>query len=133
MAKTDETTVQQVEAASEATAPVVEESRKKPSSVTTTVWCPGKQAAKEALYAQAKVNTRDAIPVMSYDVDCKVVGTKAKTVDKTEGTAWEISVTYTPRTDVPPEPVDLEKVIAEAKSGYDSTHPGDPDFLGSKD
>jgi hypothetical protein len=91
------------------------------------VWTPSSQASRDSLFNQAKVNTRDAIPVAAYDVVCEVVGT-SKTKDP-EGTKWDIKVTYTPRKDVPAEPVDLEKVIKEAQAGYEESHPGDPDFL----
>ena len=130
-AKTDPKPVEQpVEAAAPDKAPAAEPSTARENSVTTTVWSAGKNVVKEDLFKQAKANVRDAIPVASYDVRCEVVGTKAQTVAKTAGTAWEVKVTYTPRANVAkPEPVDLERIIAEAQSGYGTTHAGDPDFL----
>lgn len=118
----------QVEAAADETIPT-EEPSGKTKSVVTSVFSEGKTANREALFRQAIVNVRDAVPVASYDVSCEVKGTKAKTVDKVAGTAWEIEVSFTPLTDKP-EPVDLDKVIKEAQAGYGDSHPGDPNFLG---
>jgi hypothetical protein len=101
----------------------------KANTLTTTVWAPGDKASRDNLFSQAKVNTRDAIPVAAYDVVCEVVGTSKKSVNDTVGTAWEIQVTYTPIAGAPHEQVDLEKVIKEAQAGYGITHPGDADFL----
>lgn len=117
-----------VEAAAPETKPAHKAEKAKPQSVTTGVWCEGKSANREALFRQAIVNVRDAVPVMAYSVSCEVKGTKAKTVDKVEGHVWEVEVTFTPRDDVPSEPVDLDKVITEAQAGYGDTHPGDPNF-----
>lgn len=118
----------QVEAASGETVAVPEAGKDR--KVTTTVWCAGKNVNREELFRQAIVNVRDAVPVASYDVSCEVAGTKAAERDKTPGTAWEISVTFTPRGNVEkPEPVDLDKIVKEAQASYGSTHPGDPNFL----
>lgn len=129
--ETDAPAEVQVEAAAEETAPTADTSGKS-RAVSTTVWSPGRQAAREDLFRQAIVNVRDAVPVASYDVACEVKGTTHTQVNKTAGTAWEIEVTFTPRVDKP-EPVDLERVIKEAQAGYGETHPGDPDFLGKQD
>lgn len=126
--KTAGTVEAPVETASPDKAPAPEPSGKG-ESVKTVVWAAGKTARREELFGQAIVNTRDAIPVASYDVVCEVTGTSKKQHDKTEGTAWEITVHYAPRTSAPPEPVDLEAVIKEAKAGYGDSHPGDPLFL----
>jgi hypothetical protein len=128
MAETkNETAEVAVEAAAPETVQVVENDGKA-KSVSTTVWMAGKQAQREALFSQAIRNTRDAIPVAAYDVECKVVGTKGAKRDKTDGTVWEVAVLYTPRKNAPQEPVDLDRVIKEAKASYES-HPGDPNFL----
>jgi hypothetical protein len=129
--KTAGTVEAPVEAAAPEKAPVLEPSSKKSTTVTTSVWSPGKTINKEVLFKQATVNTRDAVPVIAYDKpDFKVTGTKAKQVDKADGTLWTVEVTYTPLSGAPKEhPVDLEKVIAEAKAGFGESHPGDPNFL----
>lgn len=116
-----------VEAAAPETAPPVEVGGRE-KSLTTTVWMAGKQAQRETLFAQAVRNTRDAIPVAAYDVRCEVVGTKPSKRDKTDGTSWEVAVHYSPRANMPSEPVDLERVIKEAQASYEQ-HPGAPDFL----
>jgi hypothetical protein len=116
----------QVEAASDEKIPAPIDG--KPRTVSTQVWTAGKTINREFLFSQAVANVRDAVPVASYDVACEVKSTKAKTLDKNDGTAWTVEVTFTPRVEKP-EAVDLEKVIAEAKAGYGDTHPGDPDFL----
>jgi hypothetical protein len=121
-----------VEAAAPETVPAPETPSGRGSTITTTVWAEGKTASREALFNQAIANTRDAIPVASYDVSCEVKGAKAKQVDKVEGHAWEVAVTYTPSPGSSKEPVDVERVISEAKIAAGGVHPGDPDFLGDQ-